>query len=85
MLAAMGFSGAADTGHNEVRAPMPGLVLDVMVEAGQEVEAGDGLVVLEAMKMENELRAGAAGVVSSIHVAAGDAVGKNAILIELDS
>jgi pyruvate carboxylase subunit B len=68
----------------EVRAPMPGLVLRVAVEAGQEVAEGDSLVVLEAMKMENELKAQAAGTVAAVHVSAGDAVAKNAILIAFE-
>jgi biotin carboxyl carrier protein len=71
--------------HREVNAPMPGLVLRVLVEEGQEVAAGDGLIVLEAMKMENELRAPADGRVATIHVTAGMAVVKNALLIEFDS
>ncbi len=55
-----------------VRAPMPGLVVQVPVSAGQEVSAGQVLVVLESMKMENELLAPRPGVVKAIHVAAGD-------------
>ena len=76
---------AGDTAaEREVRAPMPGLVLRVLAEPGQAVEAGAGLVVLEAMKMENELTAPAAGVVAAVHAAAGDAVGKNDLLLELE-
>ena len=70
-------------GGGEVRAPMPGLVLDVFVQEGDEVEADQGLAVLEAMKMENELRAPARGTVTDVHVAAGDAVDKNQLLIEI--
>ena len=66
-------------------APMPGLVLRVMVGEGQQVEAGAPLVVVEAMKMENELRAAAAGVVRRIHVSAGDAVEKGAHLVEIEA
>ena len=77
-----------DTGdaaaEREVRAPMPGLVLRVLAEAGEAVEAGQGLVVLEAMKMENELRAPAAGRLAAVHVAPGDAVGKNDLLLEIE-
>ena len=77
-----------DTGdaaaEREVRAPMPGLVLRVLAEAGEAVEAGQGLVVLEAMKMENELRAPAAGRLDAVHVAPGDAVGKNDLLLEIE-
>jgi len=65
-----------------LRAPMPGLVLRVPVEPGQEVMAGAGLVVLEAMKMENELKAPAAGVVGAIRVQPGEAVEKGQVLVE---
>ena len=77
-----------DTGdaaaEREIRAPMPGLVLRVLAAPGDAVEAGQGLVVLEAMKMENELRAPAAGTVAAVHASAGDAVGKNDLLAEID-
>ena len=53
---------------------MPGLVVRVEVEPGQRVDAGAGLVVVEAMKMENELRAAGAGVVAAVHVAPGQVV-----------
>ena len=68
-----------------VRAPMPGLVVKVEVTVGQEVAVGAGLVVVEAMKMENELRATSRGVVEQIHVAAGDRVEKGAPLVTLGS
>ena len=66
-----------------VKAPMPGLVVRVDVTVGQGVEAGTGLVVVEAMKMENELRAPRAGVVEQIHVTAGERVEKGAPLVTL--
>jgi pyruvate carboxylase subunit B len=66
-----------------VKAPMPGLVVRVEVAAGQRVETGAGLVVVEAMKMENELRAPRPGVVETVHVAAGQAVEKGAALVTL--
>jgi pyruvate carboxylase subunit B len=66
-----------------VKAPMPGLVVRVEVSAGSVVEAGAGLVVVEAMKMENELRASHRGVVERIHVQAGDRVEKGAPLVTL--
>ena len=62
---------------------MPGLIVRVEVTAGQRVEAGAGLVVVEAMKMENELRASRPGVVETVHVAAGQAVEKGAALVTL--
>ena len=66
-----------------VRAPMPGLVVRVEVTVGQEVAAGTGLVVVEAMKMENELRAHSRGLVEQIHVEAGQRVEKGAPLVTL--
>jgi len=78
--AAPGASGPA-----VVRAPMPGLVVRVQVADGQRVEAGAGLVVVEAMKMENELRAPRAGVVQTVHVVVGQAVEKGMPLVTLAS
>ena len=68
-----------------LKAPMPGLVVRVEVTAGQVVEAGEGLVVVEAMKMENELRASHRGTVEQIHVQAGDRVEKGAPLVTLSA
>ena len=81
------FGGAAGgtSRHRDIKAPMPGLVLRLEVEEGQSVKAGEPLLVLEAMKMENELTAPSDGVVEAIHVSAGDAVSKNALLIEIGS
>lgn len=74
---------AATPAH--VSAPMPGLVVRIDVREGDHVRAGQGLVVMEAMKMENELRAAAAGTVKRVMVAAGSAVEKGALLIELEA
>jgi len=68
-----------------VKAPMPGLVVRIEVAAGQPVAAGTGLVVVEAMKMENELRAPQPGVVATVHVEVGQAVEKGAPLVTLAS
>ena len=68
-----------------VRAPMPGLIVRVEVEPGQSIEAGQGVVIMEAMKMENELRADAPGVVSRVLVQAGQAVEKGAVLVEFEA
>ena len=65
-------------------APMPGLIVRVNVDVGAQVQAGQGLVVMEAMKMENELRSTSAGTVKRVHVAAGTAVEKGALLLELE-
>lgn len=65
-------------------APMPGLVVRVNVMEGDQVRAGQGLVVMEAMKMENELRAPAAGIVRRIVTPPGSAVEKGALLLEME-
>jgi pyruvate carboxylase subunit B len=75
---------AAATGPAPLIAPMPGLIVRVNVQPGDVVQAGQGLVVMEAMKMENELRAPATGVVKSVLAAAGTAVDKGAVLVELE-
>jgi pyruvate carboxylase subunit B len=73
----------AAAGPAPLVAPMPGLIVRVAVQVGDVVGAGQGLVVMEAMKMENELRAPAAGTVSAIHAVPGTAVEKGALLVEL--
>ncbi|HXY31811.1 MAG TPA: biotin/lipoyl-containing protein [Gemmatimonadaceae bacterium] len=65
-------------------APMPGLVVRVRVEEGQSVAAGQGVVVIEAMKMENELRSPGPGRVKRVYVAAGTAVERGSLLIEME-
>jgi pyruvate carboxylase subunit B len=74
---------AAASGPAPLVAPMPGLVVRVAVQPGDVVGAGQGLVMIEAMKMENELRATAPGVVTAVRVVAGQAVEKGAVLVEL--
>jgi pyruvate carboxylase subunit B len=75
---------AGPVGPAPIIAPMPGLIVRVNVSVGDRVEAGQGIVVMEAMKMENELRATATGTVKSIEVAAGTAVEKGALLVGLE-
>ena len=75
---------AGPTGPAPIIAPMPGLIVRVNVSTGDRVEAGQGIVVMEAMKMENELRATAAGTVRSVEVSPGTAVEKGALLVALD-
>jgi pyruvate carboxylase subunit B len=75
-------TGEEKRGGGQLKAPMPGLVVRVDVMAGQVVAAGTGLVVLEAMKMQNELRAAADGRVSAVRVQAGQAVEKGQVLVE---
>jgi biotin carboxyl carrier protein len=68
----------------EVRAPMPGRVVKVLVSPGDSVEPGAGLLVIEAMKMENELDARSAGVIAGIFVKPGDIVERGALLVSLE-
>ena len=75
---------AGPTGPRPLVAPMPGLIVRVLVGPGDTVQEGQGLVVMEAMKMENELRSSGAGRVTRVAVTPGAAVEKGAILIELE-
>ena len=70
--------------HREVRAPMPGLIVKVEVKPGQEVDQGDGLIVMEAMKMENELRADASATVRDVLVEPGQTVNRDDLLVVLE-
>lgn len=69
---------------NDIKAPMPGIILEVGVRPGQEIQEGDHLLVLEAMKMENTLNAPRDGVVKSVLIKKGDTVEKNQLLIEME-
>ena len=79
----LGLSIVGSTKIKDVKAPMPGLVLDVSVATGQEVIKGDKLMILEAMKMENVIKSEGEGVVKEIHVEKGSTVDKGQILIEM--
>jgi biotin carboxyl carrier protein len=81
--AAQAKKATAAGGDKVVRSPMPGRVVKVLVSKGDAVEVGHGLLVLEAMKMENEVRARVAGTVAEVHVATGTAVEGNAKLVTL--
>jgi pyruvate carboxylase subunit B len=75
---------AGPSGPAPLVAPMPGLIVRVHVQSGDQVHAGQGLVVMEAMKMENELRVQSAGRVRTVLVTPGSVVEKGALLIELE-
>lgn len=75
---------AAPAGPAPVLAPMPGLIVRVNVSPGDSVEAGQGVIVMEAMKMENELRATSGGAVRRVLVSPGTAVEKGALLLEME-
>lgn len=80
----MGLSLGNKSTASMVDAPMPGLVLSVLIKEGDSVEEGDGLLVLEAMKMENKLVAPRSGVIKSVHVTANQTVEKGFVLIEFE-
>lgn len=82
LLDKLGMSQAASNKINEVKAPMPGLIVDIRVTPGQAVQKGDPLLVLEAMKMENILKAPGDGVVSGVKVSLRDNVQKGQVLIQ---
>jgi acetyl/propionyl-CoA carboxylase alpha subunit len=75
---------AAASGPAPVVAPMPGMIVRVSAQVGDQVQPGQGLVVMEGMKMENELRAMSAGTVRAVLVQPGTAVEKGAVLLELE-
>jgi biotin carboxyl carrier protein len=82
LLEKMGMNSQASGKLNTVRAPMPGLILDLKIKAGDSVNAGDPLLILEAMKMENILKSPGTGVVKELKVKKGDSVEKGQVLIE---
>ncbi|MFD2824714.1 biotin/lipoyl-containing protein [Lacinutrix iliipiscaria] len=84
LIKQMGFEVGATKKVNEIKAPMPGLILEINVKKGQEVKEDDALLILEAMKMENVLTAPRDGVIKSIAINKGDAVDKNQLLIEFE-
>ncbi|TRO66755.1 acetyl-CoA carboxylase biotin carboxyl carrier protein subunit [Christiangramia sabulilitoris] len=84
LIEEMGLSLGSSQQVNDIKAPMPGLILEVNVSEGDQVKEGDYLLVLEAMKMENTLTAPRDGVVKSVTVSKSDTVEKNQLLIEME-
>lgn len=83
LLEKMGISAAVSTKVNEIKAPMPGLVLSINVAVGDTIQKGDAVFVLEAMKMENMLKSPGEGIIKSIEVKQGQAVEKGQVLVKL--
>jgi biotin carboxyl carrier protein len=81
LLEKMGMSQAASTKVNDLKAPMPGLIVDIKVAVGQEIQKGDTVLILEAMKMENVLKSPGSGKVKTIKVNPRESVEKNQVLI----
>lgn len=84
LLKKLGMDAGQSNKVKEIKAPMPGLVLSILVEAGTTVSKGDNLLVLEAMKMENVIKSPVSGLVKTIKATKGAKVEKNEILIEFD-
>lgn len=84
LLATMGMDMAAMQKAEPVRAPMPGMVLKILVTPGQQVAKGDALLILEAMKMENIIKATAPATIKAVKVTERTAVEKGAVMIECE-
>jgi len=84
ILKSMGLEDAMTPKVSDVKAPMPGLVLEVNVKPGDHVKNGDTIVVLEAMKMENSIKSPVEAIVQSVSVEKGQAVDKNAVLVNFN-
>ena len=81
LLQQLGMDNLATSKILQVKAPMPGLVLNVLISVGDEVKKGDNLLVLEAMKMENMIKSPTDGIVKKIEIIQGDKVEKNELLV----
>lgn len=84
LVNSMGLDVVVEIKVTDIVAPMPGLILDIMVKAGDEVEAGSSILILEAMKMENVIKAEGNGVVKSVNFNISDTVDKGAVIIEME-
>lgn len=82
LLEKMGMSSAASAKVNDLKAPMPGLIVGISAQPGDAVQKGDSVLILEAMKMENNLKASGDGTIKAIRVNKGDRVEKGQVLIE---
>ncbi len=84
LLKQLGMDKMVSNKVNEVKAPMPGLVLRLLVEEGQSVKKGDALLVLEAMKMENIIKSAGEGIVKTIKVSPREVVDKNQVMVVME-
>lgn len=82
-LAGLKSSSADMTGEAIIKAPMPGVVVEILVTPGQEVEKGDIVVILESMKMQNEFKAPRAGKVHAVRVSPGDKIDQNGVMVTI--
>ncbi len=84
LVNSMGLDAVIEIKVTDIIAPMPGLILDIMVKVGDEIEAGSSILILEAMKMENVIKAEGNGIVKSINFAVRATVDKGAVIIEME-
>ena len=84
LLKEMGFDNLTGQQTSEIKAPMPGWIHSILTEEGEEVQKGDGLLILEAMKMENVIKSPANGIVKKINVGQGESVEKNTLLMSFE-
>ena len=84
LIDTMGFAASTIKQVSAIKAPMPGLILDIQVTVGQEVKEDDAIIILEAMKMENSILSPRQGIIKSVNVIKGEAVDKNHLLIEFE-
>ena len=84
LLDQLGMSNASSAKVNDLKAPMPGLIVDIKVQVGDTVKKGDTILILEAMKMENVLKATGEGIIKAIKIAPKQNVEKNQVMIEFE-
>ena len=84
LIKEMGFSIESKKTISSITAPMPGLILEINIEVGQEIKENDTLLILEAMKMENSITSPIDGIIKAIHSKKGDAVEKGQLIIEFE-
>jgi biotin carboxyl carrier protein len=82
-IESMGYAQKSESAGGRIESPMPGLVLETKVQEGDVIKAGEVLLILEAMKMENVIKSPVDGTVTAVHVAQGETVAKKQLLIEL--
>lgn len=83
LMAKMGFKSSKSSGQGSIKSPMPGKIISIKKLPGDTVAAGETVIVLEAMKMENELKSHVNGTVQSVHASEGQSVEKNTLLLEI--
>lgn len=83
LMASRGGGAGAESGDTVIKSPMPGLVVAVKVEPGQVVQAGQTVVILESMKMQNELKSPRSGVIHEVNISAGQSVEQGKVLVKI--